>query len=75
MKFGFSTSAFQFEETNTNSDWYEWLTDDVNISTGKVVPYLPYMNAYLSKYPVIHDLASKLNASIWRFNHGTLAMK
>ena len=68
MKFGFSTSAFQFEETNTNSDWYEWLTDDVNISTGKVVPYLPYMNAYLSKYSVIHDLASKLNASIWRFN-------
>ncbi|BCU71063.1 family 1 glycosylhydrolase [Stygiolobus caldivivus] len=68
MKFGFSTSAFQFEETNTNSDWYEWLKDEVNITSGKVVPYLPYMNYYLTRYMKIHEIAEKLNASIWRFN-------
>lgn len=68
MKIGFSISAFQYEELNENSDWYAWLTDYVNLSNRRVTGELPDKNFYLSKYQLVHDIARKLNASIWRLN-------
>ncbi|MEJ2775614.1 family 1 glycosylhydrolase [Sulfolobaceae archaeon RB850M] len=66
MKLGFSISPFQFEELNTNSDWYRWLTDEINISIGKVNGELPDKNFYLSKYKLVHEIAEKTGAEIWR---------
>ncbi|ARM75201.1 family 1 glycosylhydrolase [Acidianus manzaensis] len=68
MKTGFSISAFQYEELNKNSDWYAWLTDDVNILSRKVLGELPDKNFYLSKYSILHDIARNLNSSVWRLN-------
>ncbi|MBB5254326.1 family 1 glycosylhydrolase [Sulfurisphaera ohwakuensis] len=68
MKLGFSISAFQYEELNGNSDWYLWLTDEVNITSKRVIGELPEKNFYLSKFSQVHEIASKLNASYWRLN-------
>ncbi|AWR96731.1 family 1 glycosylhydrolase [Acidianus sulfidivorans JP7] len=68
METGFSISAFQYEELNKNSDWYLWLTDDVNVMSRKVIGQIPDKNYYLSKYSILHDIARKLNSTVWRLN-------
>ncbi|EZQ10688.1 MULTISPECIES: family 1 glycosylhydrolase [Acidianus] len=65
MLYGFSASAFQYEEFNPNSDWGKWLSDPTNVILGKVSG-LPIKNFYLKNYDKIHDLARKINANAWR---------
>ncbi len=68
MLYGFSTSAFQYEELSCNSDWYSWITDSTNLFLNKVSGELPTKNKYLAKYSQIHDLALKINANAWRLS-------
>ena len=74
FRWGVSSSAFQFEMgdpyrrfLDTRSDWWVWVRDPFNVSTGRVSGDLPEDGVdYAELYRLDHELARGLGLNIYR---------